>query len=395
MARIIDVRGKPGGRLVALLISLGAFFIDGSSFACGQDVTLQSIRSKYAASLAPLRTVWTMSRLNRSMTPAAMKVDEFTGCPVEWAVDGKKWLFFLDFDGPKEGGSEKWVSYDGNRVWRKRFSRQRESGQPFSLEYRTLATATDSDVRSSHAVGTFLGIYLYAGKTNQTGLSLLDLLVRSDAKFAQEEVIDSALEGPVRCYRVDCRRPDVNHSRTWALTAWFDPARGYLPRSILREMDGGGGESWEATFAVEQFQRVPTSDGNQIWFPRVCTYRHPLGSEALHVDDVQIGSLPASVRFTPEVTSDVPAFNGDDFEDYQRMWDHWADGHGRQERLARIRKESEERRKRGPTRLAALPTPRLPAQPRGWLTREPVGLVFLGVGLMLMVSGSWIALRRG
>lgn len=289
-----------------------------------------------------------------------------------------------------------WHSYDGRRVWRKRYSNMDEPGKAYCLVHRSLASATDNRVRSHSCIGTFLGLYLYAGDDHQNGLSLQDLLSRSDATFVRSEIVTSERDGEVQCYKVKCQNPAVDNSRTWPVTVWFDPSRGFLPRTISREMDGGK-DSFQVTFTVEHFHRVQTAAGTTVWFPQLCVYRHPFGWDVLHVDEVEIGSLPTSVEFTPRATPDVPAFNGDDPRDVDRMWRHWANVHGRKEAIAKAKEELKKRLVTTSNESPVLPEPELVAEHSSFLDAGSPSVQrsrWLMAGVFLLLVGACLLYRR-
>ncbi len=376
-----------------LMLSLVTQVLLAPAFTQPADVTLQTIRSEYAATLNQLTTVWTRARLQRSMQEVRLKDGESSGIPVEWAISGPKWFLSYGFDPNGTGQRGAWYSCDGDRVWTQYFFLKDQPEKVAALSYQSLTTATDETLRSTDCFGTFLGLYFPGTGKSQNGLSLEDLLARRDARLIGEELVDG-----VKCYRVECSNSNVDNSETYPVIAWFDPQHGFLPRQI-RHPDERGKNSIDLDFVTLQFREVPNGSDGVVWFPEVCVHKNRFGKDILHLDDVRTGSLPETVIFTPGQPPGVPVFDFDVPENHDKLhsltlFQTWMQRDDMKEKMALLLLEHSANPKARPAPLpvvSVIAEPPLPTVPKSKLSAGEAAFI---VGGLFLLIGAMLSFRR-
>lgn len=366
------------GALACLLLTAAA------GDAEGDDLTLDQLRERYSARIDAMPTIWTRSHWSRApvLDDPVHPILPFEDIVVDWAIDGAKWHVHVHPRGDVQPIMEKWVSFDGKRVWHPEFSEKHQAGDYFYVRHQSLATQTDNRLRRSLTPGSFLGLYFNSDNRSQSGASLATILARDDTVLQGAEEIDGHL-----CYRVDGHFPTTEAGTVWPVSVWLDPTVGCLPRRF--EIRFGRQPKKPTILSVEDFLAISGPERNSLSFPLSCRLQSVFVDDALVVEEVAIdGSLRPGL-FRPKWNSSVPVFDLDDPADVQRCLSLMQQP-AIEEMKAKVREEIQQRR----TRTAMPPAP---VEPVVTATAEPgvrAHYWLILVGLVLLTAGTWQTFRR-
>jgi hypothetical protein len=373
----------PRNRPVIALATLCVLGLSGlRSSAAAADVTLEELHDGYAQSVESMRTVWTRSTWSRTanLDDPVHPTQGFGNITVDWAIDGAKWHVHVHPRGDRPPIMEKWISFDGRRVWHPEFSENHEIGDYVYVRHRSLATATDNRLRKSLTPGSFLGLYFNIDDNSQSGASLATVLSRPDAVLQGEDEVDGH-----PCYRIDGRFPTTHREVTWPVSVWLDPAAGHLPRKI--EATLGPQPRKPVVLTVHEFQQVPPSEGTVLWFPQRCVMENVFVTDELIVAEVTINEPVAESLFRPKRIPNVPVFDLDKEQDVQRLLSV-----SQKPAMEQARAEFELAREalQKPTPLSTV-DPAVPATARDGI---PGQYWLIIVGITLLGIGTWQVFRR-
>jgi hypothetical protein len=365
----------------------------------GADVTLEEIRAGYIQTVTSMPSIWTRCTLKRTipeerarlMAEALSRSAESFGVDeavVEWATDGLK-SHYHAHSGVKPDGSTfrpDWFSCDGSRVWWLEYSDAEKDYAPWYAMHKSLETGTDSDVRINHTPGKWLGLYFSISEQQQSGASLAKLLHSGQPRLIGPEEVDGHL-----CYRVEMLFPSARQEDTLPVTAWFDPAVGYLPRWLSNDFNRDAPPS---DYRVLSFRQVSVGNSKEpLWFPdRMMIERRNINDSIMATDEltlveVRINEPLAGDLFRPKLPAGVPAFDLDKPSEEQRL---------RSFRTKEIREQKmaeyqAAKANRVPTPAPAAVVPAIAAQPPSGLSWP---LILIGTGVLMLVVGSVWRFRR-
>lgn len=216
-------------RLVTILVwaSCGAASVSGPAY--GDDVSLDSIRSSYLASLAAIHSYHAEYELDVTFTDESLV--KLVGGKEQrlqllWAADGERRVIRKEcYEGPPGAvGRIAFHSFDGDNMWRV------VGPNPATTPVfkHSVAGRDDDPFRMYYGPEQFLGRLINYQNHPIEFESVPSLLQRTGAAVTGSEVVSGC-----ECWKVDLGDThDPAYGITVAVAAWFDPGVGFLPRQI-------------------------------------------------------------------------------------------------------------------------------------------------------------------
>lgn len=301
-------------RIFRDLTLLAALFL--SSLVCStpfcnaDDNQLAVIEAGYRQSLSRLTSVHAKCEQETEFIAQSKSLRERISLPsgthlVEWAIDGGRRLYHIEPTESAENTLHDFRSSDGSFFWNVEWS----GDQPARVFKRAQAETGSRWFRDHRGPGHFLGLFLDVGHSVRAR-SLRELFQDSRTHVAGQETLDGQA-----CWKVDFgpfpTGPIPNESKTsdlW-ISAWFDPAAGYLPRQIAFWSTESGSRTellkTRSTNRVTSFRRLDEISG---WFPETMVLESWLARETFQLREVTVGKRLPKQLFQPTIDG-VPIVN--------------------------------------------------------------------------------------
>jgi hypothetical protein len=270
--------------------------------------TVTEVREHYMAALQALNSIEVRYDFEQA---AAASVLEADGLPVARVVplihvralrQPGRWrnetTILASEGGPRDSFAIN--SFDGTHVYVAYNDKGSETLEVAHVGIRSPVPEHPADEHTTH-IDDFLGIRLIALNRNTRSLATL-LDSEPQAAVVRDDVAGHS------CWRVQLGKDREVDGRAYEITAWFDPAGGWLVRKLEGRVWDATGDpeinlpGGEVTFSLFVDEFVPVEgESADVWFPKSAVLAGKYATSRLQVNSVQSARNFAIADFVPTI----------------------------------------------------------------------------------------------